>query len=184
MRLAATLALLAACLLAGVPAVLLAGAPAGAQTTPQTEPTADPVETFTPAHLKLAQDVIDLTESAVIFDDILPRLADQTRDLFTRSNPALTSEIEETVLAIALDMAKQRVELSRTIQLVWARRFTEPELSELKVIFASPVGKKFVETTPVISALSIGAARQWETGLASTMVEQVRAQMREKGYTL
>lgn len=175
MRLLATAA--AAALLA------LAAAPAMAQ-DPGGTVGASTQETFSPAHLAAAQKVIALTDSDVVFDDILPRLADQTRDLFIQSNPSLTVEIEEAAGEAALGLAKRRVELSRTVQLVWARRFSEAELVELAAFFETPAGKRFVENSPIISALSLGAARQWETAIAEAMVEDVRAKLREKGYTL
>ena len=160
--------------------LVLAG-PVAAQEAPAD---AAPQVAFTPSHLAAAQEVIRLTESDVVFDDILPRLADQTRQLFIQTNPSLTVEIEATVSEAALGLVSRRVELSRTIQEVWARRFTEAELTELAAFFTTPTGKKFVESSPVISALSLGAARQWETSLAGELVEGVRAKMREKGFSL
>lgn len=141
-------------------------------------------ENFSETHLALAQDIVRLTRSDEAFDDILPRLAEQTQTIFTRANPALTREIEETVLEVALEMAGRRAELARTIQLIWARRFTEAELAELKEFFQSEVGAKFTELTPVITALSIGAARQWEQQLSQEMVNTARARLREKGHAL
>lgn len=139
---------------------------------------------FTESHLRAAQQVIDLTQSDRTFDDILPRLATQTLGIFTRSNPALTRELETTVFDVALAMAGRRTELSRTLQLIWARRFTEAELGELVSFFNTTVGSKFVETSPLITALSVGAARQWEEAMSSAMVSETRRSMREQGYSL
>jgi uncharacterized protein len=180
MRLLATAAALAAALAA---APLMAPVAALAQDNAAPPAQADE-ENFPPSHLAAAQEVIRLTESDVIFDDVLPRLAEQTRDLFIRSNPALTVEIEDTVNEVALSLVGRRIELSKQIQAIWARRFTEAELNELATFFGSPTGKKFVENSPTISALSIGAARQWEAILANVMVENVRTKMREKGFSL
>ncbi|WP_420392853.1 DUF2059 domain-containing protein [Acuticoccus sp.] len=184
MRTSATAAMLA--VLTGL---VLAAPSAIAQQAPQ--PRAIPVPVpesgdadITAEHLALAQELIDLTQSDDTFDDILPRLATQTQELFTRQYPALTQDIEEVVYDVALDMTQSRVELSRTLQLVWARRFTAEELSELKTFFTGDVGKKFVELTPSITALAIGAARQWEQTLASQMVDVTRARLREKGIAL
>ncbi|MEM6848257.1 MAG: DUF2059 domain-containing protein [Pseudomonadota bacterium] len=159
-------------------ALALAAGPAAAQ-----QNAAEDVE-FSADHLRLAQEVIDLTESDRTFDDILPMIADQTLGVFTRSNPALTRELETAVFDVAISMAARRAELSRTLQMIWARRFSEPELVELKGFFESGVGGKFVELTPVISALGIGAARQWQEQLAAEMVEETRRVMREQGYSL
>ncbi|XWN29482.1 MAG: DUF2059 domain-containing protein [Devosia sp.] len=154
-----------------------------AQTQAQTPaPPAD--EDFTPSHLRAAQEVVNLTRSDLPFDDILPRLADQTRTIFTRSNPAYTAEIEATVLDVAIAMAPRRLELSRTIQLIWARRFNEQELLDLAEFFRSPLGAKFTEASPVIATLSVGAARQWEEQMAEQMVSETRAKLREQGFAL
>ncbi|MBJ3774102.1 DUF2059 domain-containing protein [Acuticoccus mangrovi] len=171
-------------LIAAFAASLVLAAPALAQTAGGAPAAASADEDFSPSHLALAQDVIDLTRSDQAFDDILPRIADQTKTIFIRSNPALTREIEETVLDVALSFAARRVELQRTLQLIWARRFSEAELAELKAFFQTDVGAKFVEATPVITALALGAGRQWEQNLAAAMVEETRAKLREKGHAL
>ncbi|MEM0906545.1 MAG: DUF2059 domain-containing protein [Pseudomonadota bacterium] len=156
-------------------------APASAQNT-QTAAPAE--ENFTDSHLKAAQTVITLVGGDVTFDDILPRVAANTRLVFTRTNPSLTREIEDSVNDAALSMVRRRLDLSRTLQLVWARRFTEEELNELAVFFNGPLGSKYVELFPIISALSLGAAKQWEQVLSADMVTETRVRLREKGHSL
>jgi len=168
-------------LFAALVAGWLVAGPVAAQQPENTTP-AD--EDFSAEHLALAQEVVNLTRSDEAFDDILPRLATQTQGVFTRTNPALTREIEETVMEVALEMAERRTELARTIQLVWARRFSEEELRELIGFFESDLGQKFTELTPVITALSIGAAQQWEQELSQAMVNETRSRLREKGHAL
>ena len=163
-------------------AALLAGWLSASSALAQNETPRD--EDFSREHLALAQDVVDLTRSDDSFDDILPKLAEETQGLFTRSNPSLTREIEETVLNVALEMAEKRTELARTIQLIWARRFTVDELTRLKAFFQSDLGEKFSRLTPSITALSVGAAKQWEQRLSELMVQETRERLREKGYAL
>jgi hypothetical protein len=165
--------------LAAILMVWLIAAPAHAQSN--TTPADDE---FAASHLQAAQRLVDLTQSDDRFDEILPRIAEQTQSVFTRTNPALTREIEDTVMEVALELAGQRVELARTIQLIWARRFTEAEINQLIDFFSSDLGRKFTENTPVITALSIGAARQWEQELSQEMVTITRQRLREKGYSL
>lgn len=145
------------------------------QSAPQAE------EQLSPEHMALAQEVIDLTDSAAAFDDILPRIAVQTQNVFTRNNPSIAREVEETVLAVALDLAPQRVELAKVIQQIWARRFTVEELEAMKSFFASSTGQKFVELTPSITALSVGAARQWEQVMSEAILEEARRRLVEQG---
>ncbi len=161
-------------------ALSAATAPAFAQNNAASGGTAAE-QTFTPEQLALAQEVVDLTESAASFDDILPRIANQVQTIFTRNNPSIAREVEEVVFAVAIEYAPRRVDLARTIQEVWARRFSVAELQELKDFFASDVGQKFVELTPSITALSVGAARQWEQQLSQQMLEESRKRLLAAG---
>lgn len=134
-------------------------------------------DNFSPQHLALAQEVIELSQSTAAFDDILPRLASTTQGVFLRSNPSIALEVEQVVLEVALELAVRRADLARTLQGVWARRFSEAELEQLKAFFGSDVGKKFIELTPTITALSVGAARQWEQELSQVMLEEARKRL-------
>lgn len=171
--------------LAAILAVALASVPAAAQNAAPAAPAATPAdEDFTPSHLTAARKVIAAVKGDINFDDILPGVAAQTRDIFTRTNPALTREIEDTTTAVAIEMVQRRVELSHTLQLIWARRFSETELNELAAFFESPIGKKYIETFPVIGMLSIGASNEWEQVLAADMVSETRKRLREQGHAL
>ena len=138
--------------------------------------------TFTPEHMKLARQAILVTKSEGAFSDILPVIADQTKAMFTRSNPALAAEIEAVTTEIAIDLAAKRRDLDITIQEVWARRFTEDELREIIAFYETPVGTKLAELSPEILALAIGAAKQWSDELSTVMVTRVREEMQKRGY--
>lgn len=136
------------------------------------------------AHMALAQQAIELSGAAAGFDDILPLVAEQTKGLFIRSNPALTSEIEEVTDAVALEFARKRADLDITIQGVWARRFSEAELSEIITFYQSPVGTKLARLSPEMLALSVGAAKQWSDELSTSLVTRVREEMQKRGHQL
>lgn len=141
-------------------------------------------EQFSPEHLKKAWTVIELTKSAEGFDEILPDVAQRTQGFLIQNSPALTREIETTVTETAIDLAKQRVELNRTLQEIWARRFSEEELDVLIAFFESPTGQKFSDLSPSIAALSVGAAEQWRQRLGEEMLAEVRERMRAQGHNL
>ncbi len=136
------------------------------------------------AHMALAQQAIELSGAAAGFDDILPLVAEQTKGLFIRSNPALTSEIEDVTDQVALEFARKRADLDITIQGIWARRFSEAELSEIITFYQSPVGSKLAALSPEMLALSVGAAKQWSDELSTSLVTRVREEMQKRGYQL
>lgn len=165
-------------------AVALAGAdlaPAAAQDQAQ-QPAAE--ETFTPEHLQLAQEAVTLSRSAESFDDILPTLAEQTKTLYLRSNPAIAKDIEEVTQTVAIALAAKRLELDHVIQQVWARRFSVDELKEIIAFYKTPTGSKLAQLSPEVVALSIGAAKQWSDEISSLMVSQVREELQKRGHEL
>ena len=164
---------------ASTPAMAQDAAPPSA-----TPPGVTPDEAITDSHLRAAARLIELIGGDVTFDDILPRVAVNTQTVFTRTNPALTREIEAAVSKAAISMVPRRLELARTLQLIWARRFSEAELIELGDFFEGPLGTRYVEMFPVVSALSLGAAKQWEQILSADMVTVTRENLEAAGHTL
>lgn len=151
------------------------------------QPAAQPApadENISDSHLQAAARVIELVGGDVTFDDILPRVAVNTQTVFTRTNPALTREIETAVNEAAISMVPRRLELAKTVELIWARRFTEEELNDLAEFFSGTLGSKYVEMFPIISALSLGAAKQWEQILSADMVTETRNNLEKAGHTL
>lgn len=141
-------------------------------------------QTLTPDHLRAAQRAITAAKASEGFDQILPTLAEQTQGLFTRSYPALTTQIEEVTIQVAIEMAQRRPQLDRTIQEIWARRFSIDELNEITEFYNSPIGEKVADLSPSISALSVGASKQWADALSTEMVEEVRRRMQAQGAPL
>ncbi|MEM7694298.1 MAG: DUF2059 domain-containing protein [Pseudomonadota bacterium] len=141
-------------------------------------------ENFTESHLRAAAKLIRVTGSDATFDDILPDIVLKTQNVFTRTNPALTLEIETAVNAAAIEMVPRRLSLAADLQKIWARRFTEAELNELTTFFETPLGAKFVELRTTITVLSVGASRQWQQGISTDMVTRTRQLLQEAGHQL
>lgn len=171
------LAALAVFALAGLPAV----GPAAAQDQAAPQGQQDE-ENFTAEHLAAARKAIDGGNAFRSFDDILPVIADKTRTLFIRTNPALTAEIDEVTNTVALELANRRPELDETIMKVWARRFSQEELNAIAEFYESPVGEKFARLGPELTALSIGAAKQWGDVISTEMVTRVREELNKRGH--
>ncbi|MEW5423193.1 DUF2059 domain-containing protein [Amorphus sp. 3PC139-8] len=160
--------------------LLVAGAPSVQAQSQQGEQE----EALTPQHLKAARRAIDAAQVSEGFDQILPTLAEQTQTLFTRSYPSLTAQIEETTTQVALEMAQRRPQLDRTVEEIWARRFSADELNEIADFYQTPTGEKLARLGPSISALSIGASKQWADAISTEMVEEVRKRLKAQGLPL
>ncbi|MBO6756989.1 MAG: DUF2059 domain-containing protein [Roseibium sp.] len=137
-------------------------------------------EELSESHIEAAREVVVVTKGLQAFDDILPLMAEQTRTLFIQSDPARTQEVIEVSTDVALQLAAKRAELNRTIYEIWARRFTEQELRDLAAFYQTPLGEKLSENGASITALSIGAARQWQDTISTEMVTLVREELERR----
>ncbi|OKL43065.1 DUF2059 domain-containing protein [Pseudovibrio exalbescens] len=136
-------------------------------------------ESFSEAHLDAAREAIIATRSTEGFDNILPDVAERTRALFIRSNPAMTAEIDRVVNEVALELASERPELDKIIYEVWARRFSEEELKQIAEFYNTEAGSKLAKLGGQLSALSMGAAKQWGDALSEQMVAISRERLQQ-----
>ncbi|WP_068081957.1 DUF2059 domain-containing protein [Polycladidibacter stylochi] len=136
-------------------------------------------ETFKISHLEAAKKVVIAMHTTDGFDNILPDIAERTRTLFIRSNPALSDDIDRIVNEVAMSMVARRPLLDRVIYEVWARRFSEDELNQIATFYNTEAGKKLAIVNGQIAALSIGAAKQWSDALSTDMVTEVRKKLKE-----
>ncbi|MXN67120.1 DUF2059 domain-containing protein [Stappia sp. GBMRC 2046] len=139
-------------------------------------------EKVAPEHLEAAKNAVQAAKVLDTYDNMLPLIADQTRTLFVRSNPSAAAEIDEVVNTIALEMVDKRAQLNNTIYRVWARRFSIEELNQIAEFYNSPVGQKFSRLGQELTALSVGAGKQWSDRISTQMVSQAREQLKERGY--
>ncbi len=166
--------------LAGFAAVLATGA--FAQQQPQAPAK---LPEFPKEHLASARAAIDASKVTEGFDTVLIGIAQQTKALFQRSNPALTDVIEQTTNKAAIELAPRRVELDRLIQTAWASKFSKEELDEIAKFYNSPIGKKLATETQTM----VQFATEVGDGLAAEdrrpdMVEKVRTDLQKAGHKL
>jgi hypothetical protein len=134
-------------------------------------------ESFSESHLEAAKKVVIATNSLSAFDDLLPVLAEQTRTIFVQADPFRSDEIVTVTNEVALELVPRRKDLNRSIYEIWARRFSEEELNKLAEFYGTPLGQKLAEAGPSITALALGAARQWQDNIGTEMVSTVRERL-------
>ncbi len=138
-------------------------------------------EKISDAHLAAARRAVIAAQALQSFDDILPMLAEQTKTIFVRSDPSLTSVIDDVTTDVALKLADRRPDLDHVVYEVWARRLSEDELNKIADFYESPVGQKLADLGPELTALSVGAARQWQDRMSTEMVAMVRQELEARG---
>lgn len=170
--------------LAGLAAVLAtAVAPVAAVAQTQPAPAAAQPEP-SKEHLASARAAIEASKVTDGFDNILLGIAQQTKALFQRSNPALTNVIEESTNKVAIELAPRRIELDRAIQIAWATKFSKAELDEIAKFYNSPVGKKLAAETQGMVQTATDAMFQWQQKMSSDMVAKTREELKKRGHNL
>lgn len=129
------------------------------------------------SHIDAARKLVNATRALDAFDDILPMLAEQTQTIFIQADPFRSDEIVAVTAEVALKLAARRAELNTTLYEIWARRFSEEELLKLAEFYNTPLGQKLADKGPEITALSIGAARQWQDKISTEMVSLVKEEL-------
>lgn len=132
------------------------------------------------AQLEAARKVVVANKALNAFDEILPLMAEQTRTIFIQADPFRSDEVSEVTNDVALKLAAKRKDLNEMIYGIWANRFTVEELQQLTDFYNSPLGQKLATETPSITALSIGAARQWQDQISTEMVSLVRDELQKR----
>lgn len=134
-------------------------------------------KTFSESHIAAARKAVKATKSIESFDNILPDVAERTRTLFIRSNPAMSAEIDAAVNETAVELIPRRKELNYVIYEVWARRFSEEQLNEIAAFYNSETGKRMADLSRTLTALTIGAAKQWSDAIGTDMVSLSRRKL-------
>jgi uncharacterized protein len=97
-------------------------------------------------------------------------------------HPEMQSALTEASVAILPEFAKSGEKVLGDLAHVFAARMTEPELRDTKAFFESPVGKKYLESQPVILQEFSVATSVWRRQLSTDLLARLREEMKKKGY--
>ena len=81
----------------------------------------------------------------------------------------------------AISLAGRRGDLEGEIVQIFARVFTEEELTAIADFYETEAGKKFLSETPVIIREIDRASRVWSNGVQRDLAEAVREKMTAAG---
>jgi len=143
------------------------------------EPLLNIIETeLSPETRELALNLVQLSGAARMFDEVLPMIADQTKNAFIRANPDMQLGIISVVDQVAVSLVSRRPELDNYLARVWASGFTNDEMEDLVAFYESDTGKKFGVTLPRLLAVQAAAAQEWGKSVTAEMQEKVTTELR------
>jgi hypothetical protein len=127
--------------------------------------------------LDLALQLVRLSGNSKTFDELLPNIADQAKNLFIRANPQMQLGIISIVDKLALTLVSRRPELDRQLARIWASGFTDDEMRELIAFYQSDTGKKFADAYPKVLAVEVATAQQWSRSVGEELTRLVREEL-------
>jgi hypothetical protein len=92
----------------------------------------------------------------------------------------LQEVISATVDEEALKIVPRRGDLEREAAQIYAKAFSEEELTAIADFYTSPAGKKLLENGPLVTREMIKSADIWSAGIARDLGQNVNAALQEK----
>jgi hypothetical protein len=131
-----------------------------------------------PERLALAMKLVELSGTTRIFDEVLPSIAEDSKNRFIRANPQMQLGIIAVVDRIAVQLVSRRPELDQYLARVWASGFSDDEMQEIVDFYTTDVGKKFSNALPQILAVQTAAAQEWGKSVSEELNVKVQQELR------
>ncbi|WP_422370448.1 DUF2059 domain-containing protein [Hoeflea sp.] len=132
------------------------------------------------SHLSAARAAITALQSTDQFDAIIPAAAQELKVQLIRANGDLEAVISSTVDEEALKIVSRRGDLEREAAQIYAKAFTEQELTAIADFYNSPAGQKLIENGPLVTRELIKSAEIWSSGIGRDLAQNVNAALQEK----
>lgn len=133
------------------------------------------------AHLSVAKKAIITTNATSKLNDILPTAAARLTSQLIGNRPDLETEITIIVNETAIELAPRRGDLEEEVAKIYARIFSEDELSTIDSFFSTKAGRKFLNELPLAIREIDKASRVWATGINRDLSQKVLEKMTAQG---
>ena len=131
-----------------------------------------------------ARELIAAKGSTGIFDTVIPGVIEQAKNLFLRTNPGLTKELNEVAAKMRTDLASRNAEVRDHVVRLYASHFSEKELKEALAFYKTALGQKLIEHEPKILEQSMSETQAWANKLSEEVIGKMRAEMKKKGHNI
>lgn len=128
--------------------------------------------------MALAMKLVELSGTTRIFDEVLPSIAEDSKNRFIRANPQMQLGIIAVVDRIAVQLVSRRPELDQYLARVWASGFSDEEMQEIIDFYSTDVGKKFSNALPQVLAVQTAAAQEWGKSVSEELNVKVQEELR------
>ncbi|MBL4890751.1 MAG: DUF2059 domain-containing protein [Rhizobiaceae bacterium] len=157
---------LAKCLAIAAPVFVISLVPSTAQETSQ-------------SHLNAAKSAISATGTSAPLDNILPIMAEQAKSQLISGRPDIAATISDVVDDATIALAPRRGDLENEVAAIYAKIFTEVELTEISDFYRSDAGKKLLAEAPIMERQIKQASQTWGSGVRRDLSQAIGEKLRE-----
>jgi hypothetical protein len=141
-------------------------------------------QTPSPAQVKLARQVVELSAASRVFDAAVPTVFQQIYSTYIQQNPDLSKEIAGVLQSLIPEFDKRKEEIVGILAQTYAQKFTEAELNDLLAFYNSPTGKKLISQGGEIGRDSYAKVQEWSGKMLQQLTDRLKAEMKKKGHTI
>ncbi len=152
-------------------ALILSGAPANAQSP-------------SPGAIAVAKELIAAKGATQMFDPVVPGVIETAKNMFLRTNPSLSKDLNEVAAALHTEYANKRAEVETILARTYAEKMTENELRDALAFYKSPLGQKLIIVEPQVLEQGMSSVQTWADGFSEEVLGKIRAEMKKRGHTL
>jgi hypothetical protein len=137
-----------------------------------------------PAALAAAKELLEIKGAENLLGPIVPGVVETAKNSLMQSNPNLVKELNEVAVQLRSEFAPRSAEATQEFVVLYAQRFTEPELKQIVAFYRSPLGKKLLTDEPAIMDQGFRQAQTWANRLAEQVIARFRDEMKKRGHDI
>ena len=158
-----------------VPAIAQQAAPAQKAAPAPAPPKASP------AAIAAAKEILQIKNATVMYQGAVPGMVEKTKIALIQQNLNYQKDLNEVAQVVAQQLNGRQNEIGEGMAQIYASEFTEQELTDLVVLYQSPLGKKLIDAEPRAIGLSMAFMNSWAQDFSETVMGAFRAEMRKRG---
>ncbi len=137
------------------------------------------------SRVKLARELLSLTQVDKLFNNVLPVIMRQERLVIKKLRPDISQKALARFEELFLAEARSDITiLMDEVAEVYAGLLTEPELQEVTKFYRTPIGQKLIRIQPEVTAQSMRIGGRWGQSAGRKIAERVRQQLKKEGHKI
>lgn len=138
----------------------------------------------TPSALAAAKELLEIKGAQNMLGPIVPGVVETAKNSLMQSNPNLVKELNEVAQQLRTELAPRSSEVIQNFVVLYAQRFTEPELKQIVAFYRSPLGKKLLTDEPTLMDDGFKQAQSWADRFSEQVVARFREEMKKRGHQI